>query len=818
MEQYTVTGMRCAACSARVERAVSSLPGVSACSVNLLTGTLAVEGTASEEAILAAVRQAGYGAEKGQTSARESATPADREARLLFRRFLFSLVLLLPLMYLSMGHTMLGLPLPSLLAGSPLAIGLAQMLLSAAALFTNRIFFINGARGLWHRAPNMDTLVSLGALASFGYSVFSLMATAVTGPALHGLYFESAAMILTLISLGKLLEARSRGKTTDALRSLMRLAPRVATVLRDGREVTVPVDEVKRGDLFAVRPGESIPVDGVVIEGHSAVDEAALTGESLPVDKTEGDAVSAATVNTSGYLVCRAERVGEDTTLSQIIKMVSDAAATKAPIAKLADRVSGVFVPVVMALSALVLLIWLACGETVGFSLTRAVSVLVISCPCALGLATPVAIMVGSGKGAKSGILFKTAAALETAGRCEIVALDKTGTITRGEPEVTDLLGDPSLLLTAYSLEVKSEHPLARAIVRRAESEGLSPLETQDFTAVPGGGLLATANGERLLGGNAAFVSQYADIPIKMTESASALARAGKTVMFFAAGERLLGIIAVSDRIKEDSARAIAEMRGMGLRVVMLTGDHGAAAGAIAAEVGIDEVLSELRPDGKEAAIRRLQSDGRVAMVGDGVNDAPSLTRADLGIAIGAGTDVAIDAADAVLVNSTLTDVTAAIRLGRATLGTIRQNLFWAFLYNAIGIPIAAGALVGLGLTLSPMLGAAAMSLSSLSVVTNALRLNRCDIRSPRRDKKIKQRPKKENKTMTKTIHIEGMMCPHCEARVKQMLEATAGIAEAAVSHKTGTATVTLTTPLSDEALTKLVTDAGYRVTAVREG
>lgn len=822
MEQYTVTGMRCAACSARVERAVSALPGVRTCSVSLLTGTLAVEGTAAEGAITAAVTGAGYGISKKAEGARagDSEDPAREEARLLLRRLLVSLLLLLPLMYLSMGYTMLGLPLPSFLAARPLLIGLAELLLSAAVMVTHRAFFLSGTRGLLHRAPNMDTLVSLGSFASFGYSAYMLIELAVSAsPAayLHGLYFESAAMILALITLGKWLEARSKGKTTDALRSLMRLSPRVATLLREGGEVTVPVEEVQIGDLFAVRPGESVPVDGRVVEGHSAVDEAALTGESVPVYKEVGDTVSGATVNTSGYLVCRAERVGEDTTHAQIVKMVSEAAATKAPIAKLADRVSGVFVPVVMAISALVLLLWLLLGAGLGTALSRAVSVLVISCPCALGLATPVAIMVGGGVGARCGILFKTAASLEMAGRCTTVVLDKTGTVTRGEPEVCDLIGDATLLTVAYSLEAKSEHPIGRAIVRRAEAEGLSPLETQDFTAVPGGGLLATAEGVTLSGGNAAFVSQYARIGEETAAHAARLAREGKTVTFFARGDRLLGLIAVSDGPKPDSREAVAELRAMGLRVVMLTGDTEATAAAIAAEVGIDEVIAGVKPDGKEAVIRRLQESGRVAMVGDGINDAPSLTRADLGIAIGAGTDVAVDAADVVLMKDSLTSVGTALRLGRATLRTIRQNLFWAFLYNTVGIPIAAGATVGLGITLSPMLGAAAMSLSSLSVVTNALRLNLFRPFPRVKKQNMKNEDIRKEEAMTKTLRIEGMMCPHCEARVKALLEETDGVASAAVSHKSGTATVTLTAPVTDEALTAVITDAGYRVTEICE-
>ena len=815
MEQYTVGGMSCAACSARVERAVAAVPGVTSCSVSLLTGRMAVEGTAGEAAILSAVRAAGYTARRGGGGTAEGA-PAERETHALRGRLLLSLLFLLPLMYLSMGHGMLGLPLPSFLGARPRLVGLFELLLAAAVLAVGRAFLISGVRGLLRRAPNMDTLITLGSLASFLYSAAVLLVSP-TADLLHGLYFESAAMIPTLITLGKLLEAHAKGKTTDALRSLMRLAPAEATLLREGGERRVPIGEVRPGDLLAVRPGESIPVDGIVTEGESAVDESALTGESLPVDKAVGDGVSAATVNTSGYLVIRAERVGEDTALAAVIRMVGEAAATKAPIAKLADRVAGVFVPAVMGVAALVLLIWLLLGAGLGFALTRAVSVLVISCPCALGLATPVAIMVGSGRGARDGILFKTAAALEEAGRVEIVALDKTGTLTEGAPEVTDLVGDGDLLLLAASLEAKSEHPLAGAILRCAAREGLTPLPTEGFSAVAGGGLFARLDGERLVGGSAAFLGQHLPLPEALTEKGARLAAEGKTVMYFAKGDRPLGLIAVADRLREESARAVAEMQGMGLRVVMLTGDSRAAALAIAAGAGIREVEAELRPDGKEAAIRRLRDEGRVAMVGDGINDAPALTRADLGIAIGAGTDVAIDAADAVLKRSTLGDAVAALRLGRATLGVIRQNLGWAFLYNTVAIPIAAGALSPLGLTMSPMLGAAAMSLSSLSVVTNALRLRRQDIHSPKKDKKIKSHPKKEKKTMQRTIHIEGMMCPHCEARVKSLLEGTNGISAAAVSHKAGTATVTLTSPLTDDALAAIITAAGYRVTGIGE-
>ena len=822
MRQYNVTGMSCAACSARVEKAVLAVHGVTSCSVNLLTGSMAIEGTATDDAILSAVKQAGYGASPKNQNAGGNAASADeltdKETPLLLRRFVSSLVFLLLLMYVSMGHVMWGFPLPAFLGDHPLILGTVQLILSAIVMVINKRFFINGVAGVIHRSPNMDTLVSLGSAASFGYSVYVLIAmlTADTPHALlHDLYFESAAMILVLITLGKMLEARSKGKTTDALKSLMRLAPKTATVIRDGKEMRISVDEVRLDDLFAVRPGESIPVDGIVVEGHSAVDESALTGESIPVEKTAGDSVSGATINTSGYMKCKATRVGKDTTLAQIIQMVSDAAATKAPIAKIADKVSGIFVPVVMAIALVVMTVWLLCGATLGFALARAVSVLVISCPCALGLATPVAIMVGSGKGARNGILFKTATSLEVAGKVQIVALDKTGTITKGEPEVTDVLGEEELLRVAYSLERKSEHPLAKAIVKKAEAEHLTAMETSEFEIFPGGGLVAMANGVRLCGGNAEFVQKYVPIPSSALENAKHLARNGKTAMYFAKGEAPVGVIAVADRIKEDSARAIAELKAMGIRVVMLTGDNRVTAEAIGKEVGIDEVISEVKPNGKEAAIRQLQQSGTVAMVGDGINDAPSLTRAHIGIAIGAGTDVALDAADVVLVNSKLSDVSAAIRLSRATLRTIRQNLFWAFLYNIVCIPVAAGAFVWAGLTLNPMLGAAAMSLSSFCVITNALRLNFCDVHSAKRDKKIKQGRKKEVKTMKKIIKIEGMMCPHCEARVKKVLEETAGISEAIVSHTDGTAIVSMSAPLSDETLAKIITDNGYTVVGI---
>ena len=824
MEQYNVTGMSCAACSARVEKAVLSVEGVSACSVSLLTNSMGVEGTASEAAIIEAVEKAGYGVSKkgAETKAASAAEEelADKETPLLVKRLISSLVFLVLLMYVSMGHTMWDFPLPIFFENNPIAIGITQLLLSAVVMVINQKFFISGVKGLLHRAPNMDTLVALGSAASFGYSVYALFAMTVSNhPAhyLHELYFESAAMILALITLGKMLEARSKGKTTNALKSLMRLAPKTATLLREDTEVTVPISEVRRGDVFIVRAGESVPTDGVILEGHGALDESALTGESIPVDKAMGDGVSAATINLSGYLKCEATRVGEDTTLAQIIKMVSDAAATKAPIAKIADKVSGIFVPVVISIATAVLLIWLAIGESVGFALARAISVLVISCPCALGLATPVAIMVGNGMGAKNGILFKTAASLEIAGRTEIVALDKTGTITRGEPAVTDIFPNEAtekeLLSLAYSLERKSEHPLAKAIVQKAQAQELDFTETQDFETFAGGGLAGKIDGLSLFGGNAAFVGERMSIPADMLAKSESLASEGKTPMFFALGDRLLGIIAVADTVKEDSPEAIKALHGMGIRVVMLTGDNQKTANAIGKKVGVDEVIAEVRPDGKEAVIRTLCKEGKVAMVGDGINDAPALTCADTGIAIGAGTDVAIDAADVVLASSRLSDVPAAIRLGRATLRTIHQNLFWAFIYNAVCIPVAAGAFVWAGLTLNPMLGAAAMSLSSFCVVTNALRLNLFDVHSTKRDHKIhKTHKKKEKKAMTKTMKIEGMMCPHCEARVKKVLEELPEVAEAAVSHKDGTAVLTLTAPVDNETLTKLITENGYTV------
>ncbi|MBQ7355694.1 MAG: heavy metal translocating P-type ATPase [Clostridia bacterium] len=829
MKQYNVTGMSCAACSARVEKAVSSVDGVTACSVNLLTASMGVEGSAASDAIIAAVEAAGYGAsEKGarsKTAADAEDTLKDRESPVLLRRLIASLILLIPLMYLSMGHTMWGWPIPAFLAKDPVSIGIAQLLLTAAVMVINQKFFVSGIKGVLHRAPNMDTLVSLGSGASFVYSVWTLFAMSGQQAAgnpnaafhyLHEFYFESAAMILALITLGKLLEARSKGKTTNALKGLMKMAPQTATLLRDGKEIAVPIDEVKVGDLFTVRPGEAIPVDGVIEEGTSAVNEAALTGESVPVDKSIGDRVSAATINQSGFLTCRAIRVGEDTTLAQIIKMVSDAAATKAPISMVADKVSGIFVPVVIAIAAIATAVWLVAGETVGYALARGISVLVISCPCALGLATPVAIMVGSGQGARAGILFKTAAALEETGRITTVVLDKTGTITEGAPAVTDLLpaegvDEAELLTLAASLEQKSEHPLSRAILDRAD--GLPLAAVTDFEALPGNGLSAKLDGLHLIGGSYRYMNEQITLPASTEAAVLTLSEAGKTPLLFAHGDRFLGVIAVADRIKEDSPEAIRQLQNMGMRVVMLTGDNRRTADAIGKAAGVDEVIAEVLPDGKEEVIRTLQREGKVAMVGDGINDAPALTRADIGIAIGAGSDIAIDAADLVLMHSRLTDVPAAIRLSRATLRNIHQNLFWAFCYNVIGIPLAAGAWIPLlGWELSPMFGAAAMSLSSFSVVTNALRLNFVNIRSARHDHKRKHKMKKENKAMEKTMKIEGMMCPHCEARVKKVLEAIDGVASAEVSHKKGTAVVTLAKAVDDVVLKKAVEDAGYPV------
>ena len=836
MEQYTVTGMSCAACSARVEKAVSAVPGVTSCSVSLLTNSMGVEGTASAQAVVSAVQAAGYGASlKGAscapTAAAQEDALADRETPALKRRLIASLGFLLALMYVSMGHMMWGWPLPACLADNHVAMGLLQMLLTIAVMVINQKFFINGFRSLLHGAPNMDTLVALGAAASFGYSTYALFAMTgaqVRGDAaavmryMHEFYFESAAMILALITVGKMLEARSKGKTTDALRSLMKLAPQTATLVRGGQEIAVPIAQVRRGDVFVVRPGESIPVDGVVLEGESAVNESALTGESIPVDKAVGDSVSAATTNQSGFLRCEATRVGEDTTLSQIIKMVSDAAATKAPIAKVADRVSGVFVPTVIALAILTTAVWLLCGQSIGFALARGISVLVISCPCALGLATPVAIMVGNGLGAKNGILFKTAVSLEETGKTEIVALDKTGTITQGEPRVTDVLPaegmtQGALLSLAAALEQRSEHPLARAVMMRAEEDGLTAAPVGDFRALPGNGLTATLSGETLLGGSLSFVSSQVDVPRSIRQKAEALAEEGKTPLLFAQAGRLAGVIAVADVIKADSPAAIAALRNMGIRVVMLTGDNEKTARAIGRLAGVDEVIAGVLPEGKESVIRRLQAQGKVAMVGDGINDAPALTRADIGIAIGAGTDVAIDAADVVLMKSRLSDVPAAIRLSRATLRNIHENLFWAFFYNVIGIPLAAGVWIPLfGWTLNPMFGAAAMSLSSFCVVSNALRLNLFKLHDAGKDKKINRHSKhKEETTMVKTMKIEGMMCGHCEAAVKKALEAIDGVASAEVSHTDGTAVVTLSKPVENAVLRKAVEDKDYTVTDI---
>ena len=835
MEQYTVTGMSCAACSARVEKAVSAVPGVTSCSVSLLTNSMGVEGTASAEAVVSAVQAAGYGASlKGAscapTAAAQEDALADRETPALKRRLIASLGFLIALMYVSMGHMMWGWPLPACLADNHVAMGLLQMLLTIAVMVINQKFFINGFRSLLHGAPNMDTLVALGAAASFGYSTYALFAmtgaqvrgdAAVVMQYMHEFYFESAAMILALITVGKMLEARSKGKTTDALRSLMKLAPQTATLVRGGQELAVPIAQVRRGDVFVVRP-ESIPVDGVVLEGESAVNESALTGESIPVDKAVGDSVSAATTNQSGFLRCEATRVGEDTTLSQIIKMVSDAAATKAPIAKVADRVSGVFVPTVIALAILTTAVWLLCGQSIGFALARGISVLVISCPCALGLATPVAIMVGNGLGAKNGILFKTAVSLEETGKTEIVALDKTGTITQGEPRVTDVLPaegmtQGALLSLAAALEQRSEHPLARAVMMRAEEGGLTAAPVGDFRALPGNGLTATLSGETLLGGSLSFVSSQVDVPRSIRQKAEALAEEGKTPLLFAQAGRLAGVIAVADVIKADSPAAIAALRNMGIRVVMLTGDNEKTARAIGRLAGVDEVIAGVLPEGKESVIRRLQAQGKVAMVGDGINDAPALTRADIGIAIGAGTDVAIDAADVVLMKSRLSDVPAAIRLSRATLRNIHENLFWAFFYNVIGIPLAAGVWIPLfGWTLNPMFGAAAMSLSSFCVVSNALRLNLFKLHDAGKDKKINRHSKhKEETTMVKTMKIEGMMCGHCEAAVKKALEAIDGVVSAEVSHTDGAAVVTLSKPVENAALRKAVEDKDYTVTDI---
>ena len=860
MKQYTVTGMSCAACSARVEKAVSKVDGVTSCSVSLLTNSMGVEGSATDAQIVEAVEQAGYGASPKGTATESENDKAnnsleqlkaaqdalvDRETPKLVNRLIASLIFLVVLMYFSMGHMMWGWPLPEFFNGNHVAMGLLQLLLTVAVMVINQKFFISGFKGLIHGAPNMDTLVALGSAASFGYSVYALFAMTaaqVKGDMdavmsyMHEFYFESAAMILALITVGKMLEAHSKGKTTDALKSLMQLAPKTATVVRDGVEQEISVDAVKKGDIFVVRPGENIPVDGEIIDGTTAVNESALTGESIPVDKQPKDAVSAATVNQSGFIKCRATRVGEDTTLSQIIQMVSDAAATKAPIAKIADRVSGVFVPAVITIAIITIIAWLIAGETVGFALARGISVLVISCPCALGLATPVAIMVGNGKGAKSGILFKTAASLEATGRTQIVALDKTGTITRGEPKVTDIVPDETffeeignhagaLLAIAASVEAKSEHPLAKAIMERAKTDEIAVAEVTDFSAVVGNGLTAILAGKMIKAGNLAFVSKFVKVSDDMRTKAVEFSKEGKTPLFFAADDRLCGIIAVADTIKEDSAEAVRQLKNMGIRVVMLTGDNEQTANAIGKQAGVDEVIAGVLPDGKEAVIRKLKKQGRVAMVGDGINDAPALTRADMGIAIGAGSDVAIDAADVVLMKSRLIDVPAAVRLSRATLTNIHENLFWAFFYNVIGIPLAAGLWYPLlGWKLNPMFGAAAMSLSSFCVVTNALRLNLCRVYDPKHDRKAtpdrKNKTNKPNeseeKSMTKTMNIEGMMCGHCEARVKKALEALDAVSEAAVSHESGTAVVTLSSDISDEKLKETVEAEDYKVTSIQ--
>ena len=832
MEQYTVTGMSCAACSARVEKAVKAVPGVTSCSVSLLTNSMGVEGTASASAIVKAVQEAGYGASPkaaaAETPSAELDALADHETPRLKKRLIASLVFLAVLMYFSMGHMMWGWPLPHWFDGNHVAMGLVQLLLAGIVMVINQKFFISGFKGLLHRAPNMDTLVALGSSASFLWSTYALFAMtraqvdgndALVMHYMMELYFESAAMILTLITVGKMLEARSKGKTTDALKSLMKLAPQTATLLQEGAEVTVPIAQVKKGDLFVVRPGENIPVDGLVLEGSSAVNESALTGESIPVDKAAGDKVSAATTNQSGFLKCEATRVGEDTTLAQIIRMVSDAAATKAPIAKIADTVSGFFVPAVISISVLTTLVWLLLGREFGYALARGISVLVISCPCALGLATPVAIMVGNGLGARNGILFKTAASLEAAGRTQIVALDKTGTITSGEPRVTDILpaegvSESELLTLAASLEQKSEHPLAKAVLAYAETETIACPDVTDFAALPGNGLSARLDGMEIYGGNAEFIATKASVPAELQAEAARLAAEGKTPLFFGGAGRLMGVIAVADTLKEDSPRAIRELQNMGIRVVMLTGDNERTARAVGREAGVDEVIAGVLPDGKESAVRALKEQGRVAMVGDGINDAPALTRADTGIAIGAGTDIAIDAADVVLMKSRLSDVPAAIRLSRAALRNIHENLFWAFFYNVVGIPLAMGLFIPvLGWKLNPMFGAAAMSLSSFCVVSNALRLNFFDLHRADRDRKIKaEKKKKEKKIMEKTLKIEGMMCGHCEARVKKALEAVPGVESAAVSHEAGTAVVTLKEDVAYDVLKKAVEDQDYKV------
>lgn len=838
MKQYTVTGMSCAACSARVEKAVSGVNGVTSCSVSLLTNSMGVEGSANPTDIIAAVTAAGYGcSEKGATKAQSNSQAnenalEDTETPRLKKRLISSLLFLIVLMYFSMGHKMWGWPVPGFMQGNPMMLALTEMLLTIIVMVINQKFFINGYKSLWHRSPNMDTLIALGSSAAFLYStvrLFEMSTYLVQGNVEHAthighdLYFESAAMILTLITVGKMLEARSKGKTTDALKSLMKLSPKTAVLLREGQETEVPIEQVQAGDVFVVRPGENIPVDGVVLEGHSAVNEAALTGESVPADKVQGDTVSAATINQSGFIKCRATRVGEDTTLSQIIQMVSDAAATKAPIAKIADKVSGVFVPTVIGIAIVTTLVWLILGQEIGYALARGISVLVISCPCALGLATPVAIMVGNGMGAKKGILFKTAVSLEEAGKVNIVVLDKTGTITTGEPKVTDIIpadgiAETELLTIAYSLERKSEHPLARAILQKAEEEQLVAEEVSDFTAVPGNGLSGSWHGSRLSGGNYKFISSESNVPASLKKRSDELAMQGKTPLFFSKDNVLMGVIAVADVIKPESPQAIKEMQNMGIRVIMLTGDNEGTAKAIGTQAGVDEVIAGVLPDGKEAVIRKLKQKGKVAMVGDGINDAPALTRADIGIAIGAGTDVAIDAADVVLMKSRLTDVPAAIRLSRATLKSIHENLFWAFFYNTVGIPVAAGCFVWAGVTLNPMLGAAAMSLSSFCVVSNALRLNFFKMDDASKDRKRVSEVKavETPKVITITILVDGMMCGHCEKAVKSALEEIPGVEECVASHEAGTAVVTMEREVSLDTLKSAIEECGYEVKGIQ--
>jgi copper-exporting ATPase len=832
MKKFNVTGMSCAACSSRVEKAVSKVEGVQSCSVSLLTNSMGVEGSASEESIIAAVEKAGYGASVAGAEKKQSAETdqlKDKDTPVLMHRLIASVGFLVVLMYISMGHMMWGWPLPAFFADNHIAMGLAQLLLCVIIMVINRKFFISGFKGLIHRSPNMDTLVALGSGASFVYSVYALFAMTdaqVKGNAelvmsyMHEFYFESAAMILTLITVGKMLEAYSKGKTTNALKALLNLAPKKATLLIDGKETEVTVDKVKKGDVFVVRPGESIPVDAEITDGSTAVDESALTGESIPVDKVVGDTVSAGTINKAGFIKCSATAVGEDTALSQIIKMVSDAAATKAPVAKIADKVSGVFVPAVIVIALITIAVWLLCGQTVGYALARGISVLVISCPCALGLATPVAIMVGNGMGARKGILFKTAASLEEAGKTQIAVLDKTGTITKGEPKVTDVIPfeitENELLKYAYSIEAKSEHPLAKAIIVKAEELSLNPYDVTDFKAESGNGLSAEYNGEKIIGGSKKYISSLINISNDISSRADSLSKEGKTPLFFMKGDKLLGIIAVADVIKEESPKAIKQLQNMGIKVVMLTGDNERTAKAVGKLAGVDEVIAGVMPDGKEKVVAELKKQGKVLMVGDGINDAPALTRADIGMAIGSGTDIAIDAADVVFMKSKLTDVPAAVRLSRKTLRNIHENLFWAFIYNVIGIPLAAGVWIPLlGWQLNPMFGAAAMSLSSFCVVTNALRLNFFDITNPKKDRKIKYKSKKDDNAMTKTMKIDGIMCSHCEGRVKQSLEGLAQVSQAEVSHEKGTAVVTLTAEVSNDVLKKTVEDQGYNVISI---